>query len=270
MQERLQKILSRCGVSARRKAEDLIRAGRVRVNGLAAAIGQKADITLDRIEVDGKTLDPKIEKMYYLTYKPRGMETTMGRNRSEPACHTERLSAGQAGSRSATRDNWSRATSLDYARDDTLTTTVYDLLPKDLRGKVFPVGRLDKESEGLLLFTNDGALKYRLEHPKFDHEKEYEVETAEEIQDGALRKMEKGVMLDGTKTKPARIARCGRKKFRIALTEGRNRQIRRMCQKVGSAVVRLRRVRIMNLRDDGLRAGEGRMLTEKEQGMIFP
>ncbi|OGJ58277.1 hypothetical protein A3H22_03135 [Candidatus Peribacteria bacterium RIFCSPLOWO2_12_FULL_55_15] len=228
MQERLQKILSSYGIAARRKAEDLIRAGRVSVNGKVAAIGQKADITIDRVEVDGKLLEPQIEKVYYLMYKPVGVETTN-------ACHTER-------SRSATSD----------------------FLPSFLRGKVFPVGRLDKDSEGLLLFTNDGELKYRLEHPKFDHEKEYEVETAEQIFDGALRKLEKGVMMDGTKTKPACIKRLGPKNFRIALTEGRNRQIRRMCQKVGSEVVGLRRIRIMTLEDKKLKAGEGRMLSPEE------
>lgn len=241
MKERIQKILSRRGIAARRKAEDFIRAGRVLVNGKIATIGQKADPTSDHIEVDGKPIAPQAEKIYYLMYKPVGVETTK-KVAVDGACHTE--------------------------RDDTSIATVYDFLPPDLRTKVFPIGRLDKESEGLLLFTNDGELKYRLEHPSFDHEKEYEVETAEEMHDGALRKLEKGVVIDGTKTKPARIARCGRKMFRIALTEGRNRQIRRMCQKVGGAVVRLRRMRIMDLRDDRLRAGEGRMLTEKEQGML--
>jgi len=233
MQERLQKILSRYGIAARRKAEVLIRAGRVSVNGEVAAIGQKADIATDRVEVDGEILKATVEKVYYLMYKPVGVETTN-------ACHPEK----------------------NFSHHD---KTVYDLLPPPIRGKVFPVGRLDKDSEGLLLFTNDGDLKYRLEHPKFDHEKEYEVKTAEEIHDGALRKLEKGVMIDGTKTKPARVTRLGPSTFRIALTEGRNRQVRRMCQKVGSEVVSLRRVRIMNLQDDHLQRGKGRMLTERER-----
>ena len=229
MQERLQKILSRYGVAARRKAEDLIRAGRVSVNGKVAVIGQKADPTVDHIEVDGKLLDPQVEKIYYLMYKLVGVETTMERG--------------------------------DRAM---LVPSVYDLLPPPLRGKVFPVGRLDKDSEGLLLFTNDGELKYKLEHPKFDHEKEYEVEVAGEMHDGALRKLEKGVMIDGVKTKAAQVRRLGPKRFRIALTEGRNRQIRRMCQKVGSEVVGLRRVRMMTVEDRKLQAGDGRMLALEE------
>ena len=244
MLERLQKILSHYGISARRKAEDLIRSGRVSVNGKVAAIGQKADLTTDRIEVDGAILKANIENIYYLMYKPRGVETT---NRETP--HLDPLPPAFA------KATAGRQGEGKYVRD---------LLPSLLRGKVFPVGRLDKDSEGLLLFTNDGELKYRLEHPKFDHEKEYEVELVEPIFDGALQKLEKGVTLDGAKTKPARIKRLGPKNFRIALTEGRNRQIRRMCQKVGSAVIRLWRVRIMNLQDEKLQQGKGRMLSLEE------
>src|SRR3989344_2664424 len=153
---------------------------------------------------------------------------------------------------------------LAHRHTGTLTRTVRDLLPKELQGAIYPVGRLDKDSEGLLLLTNDGVLAYRLTHPKFDHEKEYEVELKEKIFDGALDKLEKGVMIDGTKTKPARITRIGPHNFRIALTEGRNRQIRRMCQKVGSEVVSLKRIRIMTLEDKKLKAGEGRMLSPEE------
>lgn len=246
MQERLQKILSRYGICARRKAEDLIRAGRVFVNGKVAAIGQKADSTIDRIEVDGKVLQSHVEKVYYLMYKPRGVETTMIGDR-------------RGGRYQRDRDGGN--TSAPSVPSSTSVPSVYNLLPPPIRGKVFPIGRLDKDSEGLLLFTNDGELKYRLEHPKFDHEKEYEVETAEQIFDGALRKLEKGVMIDGTKTKPARVARLGERNFRITLTEGRNRQIRRMCQKVGSEVVRLQRMRIISLRDEKLQRGKGRMLS---------
>ncbi len=262
MQERLQKILSRYGICARRKAEDLIRAGHVSVNGEVAAIGQKADIATDRVEVDGEILKATVEKVYYLMYKPVGVETT----------NANRWGHSAGVMVSSSNHDTQGGVALRRAQGDTVScpkksvpiTTVYDLLPPPIRGKVFPVGRLDKESEGLLLFTNDGELKYRLEHPKFDHEKEYEVETAEQIFDGALKKLEKGLMVDGTKTKPARVTRLGPSTFRIALTEGRNRQIRRMCQKVGSAVVRLRRVRIMRLCDDALQEGNGRMLTGRE------
>lgn len=239
MQERLQKILSRHGIAARRKAEEFIRAGRVRVNGKVAAIGEKADAATDRIVVDGKELPRVLEKIYYLMYKPVGVETTRGHKGGT-------------------------YTSVPSVPSIPFFPFVDDLLPPHLRTKVFPIGRLDKDSEGLILFTNDGELKYKLEHPKFDHEKEYEVETAEEIHDGAMRKLEKGVMLDGVKTKKTHITRLGPSAFRIALTEGRNRQIRRMCQKVGSTVVRLRRVRIMNLRDENLQQGKGRLLTGRE------
>ena len=235
MQERLQKILSQRGICARRKAEDIIRAGNVLVNGEVAILGQKADPAVDRIVVDGRIINAYIEKIYYLMYKPRGI--VMSNN----APHPSPLPRGEGSS-------------------------VRDFLPLHLRGNVFPVGRLDKDSEGLLLFTNDGELKYRLEHPKFDHEKEYEVWVTEEIFAGALRKLEKGVMLDGAKTKPARITRCGPRSFRIALTEGRNRQIRRMCQKVGGTVARLQRVRIMNLTGEDRRPGNGRIL-KREEGL---
>ncbi len=233
MQERLQKILSGRGICSRRKAEEYILQGLVKVNGKAATLGQKADPEADRIEVDGTVIEARKELLYYVMNKPVGVETS-----------NVARSAGQSTSHEK---------------------SVRDLLPRHLQGKIFPVGRLDKDTSGLLLFTNDGVLAYRLTHPKFDHEKEYEVILEEPIFDGALQKLGKGVTIDGTKTKPARIERLGESRFRIALTEGRNRQIRRMVQKVGSAVRELRRVRIMTLVDHRLKAGELRPLTEGER-----
>jgi 23S rRNA pseudouridine2605 synthase/23S rRNA pseudouridine2604 synthase len=147
--------------------------------------------------------------------------------------------------------------------------TIRELLPKNLQGKIFPIGRLDKESEGLLLLTNDGVLAYRLTHPKFDHEKEYEVMVERPITEGALDKLRRGMTISGEKTKPALARRSAPRVFRIALTEGRNRQIRRMCQKVGNPVVALKRVRIMTLSDRMLKPGQLRPLTGTEKSQLL-
>jgi pseudouridine synthase len=226
MLERLQKILSARGIASRRKSEEYILAGLVKVNGKVAELGQKADAETDTIEVDGKVLSDRAEMLYYVLNKPIGIETT-----------------------NATVAN---------------QQTVKDLLPKELQGKVFPIGRLDKDSGGLLLLTNDGVLAYRLTHPKFDHEKEYEVTVGNTIRDGALKKLEEGITIDGSKTKPAVIKRLATNKFTITLTEGRYRQIRRMSQKVGSPVDALTRIRIMNFTDPLLKPGKLRPLTKVE------
>lgn len=233
MLERLQKILSARGIASRRKAEEYIEQGLVKVNGEVATIGQKADPEKDLIEVDGKVLEDRAEMLYCLLYKPVGVETS----------NVERTRE---------QENKERA------------PIVRDLLPADLQGKIYPVGRLDKDSEGLLLFTNDGPLSFRLTHPKFDHEKEYDVTTYEDVSDSSIKKLERGVMLDGSKTKPVVIKRLARNRLRIVLTEGRNRQIRRMLQKVGGTVTRLIRVRIMTLEDDTLKPGRLRTLSKQE------
>jgi 23S rRNA pseudouridine2605 synthase/23S rRNA pseudouridine2604 synthase len=147
--------------------------------------------------------------------------------------------------------------------------TVRDLLPPNLKGKIYPVGRLDKDSEGLLLLTNDGPLSYRLTHPKFEHEKEYDVTLKDEIRESALDKLRAGVMLDGSKTKPAAVLRLGKNAIRITLTEGRNRQIRSMCSRVGSEVVKLVRVRITTLADATLKPGKLRLLTPREKAGLL-
>lgn len=234
MQERLQKILSARGICSRRKAEEYIERGLVRINGKPAILGQKADPAVDTIEVDGAIVQDRKEMLYYVMHKPVGVETT----------NVERAQGPRA-----------KGASL---------LTVRDLLPSALRGKVFPVGRLDKDSEGLLLFTNDGVLAYRLTHPKFDHEKEYMVIVDAPVSDGQLRKLREGVTLFGEKTKPAKVTRLGDKKFLLALTQGKNRQIRRMCQKVGVEVLRLERVRIGPLKDARVKEGQIRALTPEE------
>ena len=240
MLERLQKILSARGIASRRKAEEYIERGLVTVNGKKAVIGQKADAAVDRIEVSGEVLEERQEMLYLLLNKPVGVVTSNVAKRltgTSPEALAER--------------------------------TVRDLLPPALQGKVFPVGRLDKNSEGLLLLTNDGALANRLTHPKFDHEKEYEVETEKEIFEGALDKMRQGIKIMGEITKPAIIKKTGSRTFRIALTEGKNRQIRRMCQKVGNAVTSLKRIRIVSLTDTRLAPGKIRPLTDSERSALL-
>lgn len=144
---------------------------------------------------------------------------------------------------------------------------VVDLI--EIPERVYPLGRLDKDTTGLLLFTNDGVLAYRLLHPKFGHEKEYAVTVAEFISDGALKKLERGVKLDGALTQPTRIRRLGRTKFGIVLREGKYHQIKRICQRVGSEVVSLKRIRMENITLRGLSVGHWRYLTDSEKKELF-
>lgn len=201
-------------------------AGLVLINGQKAVLGQRADPENDAIEVDGRVIQARREFLYYLLSKPVGVVTT---------------NANMEGQK-----------------------TVQDLLPPELKGKVFPVGRLDKDTSGLLLLTNDGVVAYRLTHPSFDHEKEYEVETFEPIPEGSLEKLRSGLKILGEKTKPAVVKRIGACKYSITLTEGRNRQIRRMSQKVGYPVKNLRRIRIESIVDDAIPVGRCRCLSAGE------
>jgi 23S rRNA pseudouridine2605 synthase len=243
MLERLQKILSARGIASRRKAEEYIEAGLVKVNGVVAKIGDKADPDTDTIEVDGKVTEERKEMLYYLMNKPTGVITTNVARSAIP---------------------FLKKTPTNAALQK--VPTVRDLIPEKFRGLLYPVGRLDKDSSGLLLLTNDGPLAFRLTHPKFEHEKEYEVETRGNITDDALEKMSAGRMsIDGALIKPVFIRRIGPFRFRITLTEGKNRQIRRMCEKVGFPVVTLKRVRIMMLEDASLKPGAMRPLTDTEK-----
>lgn len=245
MQERLQKILSARGVASRRKAEEYIEAGLVKVNGRVAKLGGKADAIEDKIEVDGKVLSDRAEMLYYVMNKLVGVETVnIERSRLTP----------QKQRKQGMRDG---------------TRTVRDMLPPHLRGKIFPVGRLDKDSSGLLLFTNDGVLAYRLTHPSFDHEKEYEVTTEQPISPMVCRKIEEGFEMDGAKTKPIKCWKVATNRARVILTEGKNRQVRRMFQQTGYTVKGLKRVRIMTLADDDLKIGELRALTKSEKAALL-
>jgi len=242
---RLQKILSERGVSSRRKAEEYIERGLVKVNGKVAKLGDKADPAIDRIEVDGKVLEERSAMLYFVMNKPVGVET-----KNVPSSKFQ-----VAGSKPS---NF-RPSNLSTVR------TVFDLLPKNLQGKIAPVGRLDKDSSGLLLFTNDGVLAYRLTHPKFAHDKEYEVTVDRPISPMVCRQIEEGFEMDESRTKPLAAKKVGTKTLRITLTEGKNRQIRRMMQYVGFTVKELRRIRIMTLTDPKLKAGDVRELAEKER-----
>src|SRR3989344_2069176 len=277
MKERLQKILSARGICSRRKAEEYLDRGLVKVNGMVAKVGDKADPSIDRIEVDGKVLEERQEMFYYLMNKPVGVVTSNveGNQSDQGNQRNQRFFLLRTSKRPAhlhvmvsSSNHTCKGAGLRMAQKKSIPT-VRDLLPRHLQGKIYPVGRLDKETSGLLLLTNDGVLAYRLTHPKFDHEKEYEVVTEHPIADGALHKLGKGITIDGTKTKPAKVRRISPSSFRIALTEGRNRQIRRMCQKVGSPVRDLRRVRIMTIDDRALKPGKIRELQKKEvEGLL--
>ncbi|HEX6236459.1 MAG TPA: pseudouridine synthase [Acidimicrobiales bacterium] len=222
--ERLQKILARAGIGSRRTAEELIAAGRVRVNGLVAHLGTRADPERDLVEVDGAPVGTRAGLVHYLLNKPRGVVAT--------------------------------------ARDPEGRPTVTDMVPGEPR--VFPVGRLDAETEGLLLLTNDGELAYRLSHPSFGVQKEYLAEVQGRPSRGALRRLREGVDLDDGRTAPAKASLVGDSSLRLVLHEGRKRQVRRMCAAVGHPVRRLVRVRIGPLADRSLRPGEWRRLTQAE------
>ncbi len=234
MEERLQKILSQAGIASRRAAEEMIRAGRVRVNGQIATLGQKADPERDRITVDGQTvrLEPRI---YIALYKPRKVLSTL---EAEP------------GDRRRTLSEW---------------------LP--IPERVYPVGRLDYESEGLMLMTNDGDLAQRLTHPSYGHAKIYRVLVARRPDEEQLEALRHGVVLsDGHRTLPAEVrveSFFGKGAWlRIELREGRKRQIREMCSLLGLPVVRLIRIGIGPLRLGSLKPGEWRYLTAEEIALL--
>jgi pseudouridine synthase len=223
-QMRLQKFLSAAGVCSRRKGEEYITAGRVAVNGSTVA------------EL-GTRIDPATD-LVQVDGKP--VES------SQPHVYI------------ALHKPQGYVTSCSHPGEK----IVIDLV--DIPQRVYPIGRLDKDSTGLLLLTNDGSLHHRLSHPSFDHEKEYEVTTVQNIADGALRKLAEGLPLMGTKTRPAKVRRLSEKKFRIVLKEGRNRQIRRMVRKVGGQVARLKRIRVGNVKLGRLAPGSWRYLTQAE------
>ena len=222
--ERLQKVLARAGLASRRVCEDLIAEGRVTVNGEVADLGRRVDARTDVIEVDGALVPTAPGLVHYLLNKPAGVVTTAADTHGRP--------------------------------------TVVDLVPSEPR--VFPVGRLDADTEGLLLLTNDGELTHRLTHPSFGVEKEYVASVTGDPSPAALRRLREGVALEDGVTAPARVARLSAGVVRITIHEGRNRQVRRMCEAVGHPVTRLVRTRIGPLADRRLKPGEWRALSGDE------
>jgi len=222
---RLQKFLSGAGICSRRKGEEYIKAGWVKVNGkIVTELGVKVDPDRDLVEVDRDAIRSDTVLIYIVLNKPSGYVSS---------CHQP---------------------------DEKI---VLDLL--DISERVYPIGRLDKDSTGLLLLTNDGQLHHRLSHPSFNHEKEYEVTVAKPLPQGALRKLADGLPMMGTRTRPARVKRISARRFWIILQEGKNRQIRRMVRKVGNQVVGLKRIRIANIKLGNLPSGSWRYLTQKER-----
>ncbi len=231
MAERLQKILAQAGYGSRRACEDFINAGRVRVNGKLAELGQKADPAADKITVDGKPIAAAEQLIYIALYKPRNVLSTVERERGDDR------------------------------------QTVRDLV--DVSQHVYPVGRLDYESEGLVLLTNDGELTNQLTHPRYGHEKEYKVLLARRPDEEQLQAWRRGVILeDGYKTAPVDVRFEGAQGkgawVRVIMGEGRKRQIRETCKQLGLPVVRILRTRIGSLRLDNLKARQWRYLTPKE------
>lgn len=231
MQERLQKLMARAALGSRRENESVIAAGRVQVNGRIAKLGDKADPDTDQITVDGRPLHIASEKnLYIILNKPKGIISSL-----EDEMGQNRR-------------------------------TVRDLIP--VAGHIYPVGRLDKPSEGLILMTNDGQLAHRLTHPRYEHEKLYAVTLEGRLPDWALDQWRRGVNLDGKLTAAAPIELLERDekitRMRIILREGRKRQIRRIAAAFGHPVRNLRRERIGPISLGNLKPGEWRHLSKKE------
>ncbi len=222
---RLQKYLSAAGICSRRQGEQWILAGRVQVNGVSVTrLGTQVDPLADAIAVDGVPIEASNRLVYIALNKPPGYVTT---------CR-------QPGE------------------------TIVMALLQDLNQRVYPIGRLDKDSRGLLLLTSDGRLHHHLAHPSFDHEKEYEVTLASPLPEEALRRMATGLSLLGRKTRPATVKPISERRIRMILKEGRNRQVRRMVGQVGGRVVDLKRTRIANITLKNLPEGRWRYLTAAE------
>jgi len=222
--ERLQKVLAKVGIGSRRVCEDLIDEGRIKLNGVVATLGDRMDPAVDRVEIDGVLVGVAPGMVYYLLNKPAGVVTTASDPQGRP--------------------------------------TVIEIVPTDPR--VHSVGRLDMETEGLLLLTNDGDLTHRLTHPSFGVEKEYLAHVRGRPSRGAVRQLREGVKLDDGMTAPASVSLMAPDMLRLVIHEGRNRQVRRMCEAVGYPVERLVRTRIGPLRDIHLSPGEWRELTQSE------
>ena len=229
MEERLQKLLSAAGVCSRRQAEEYLREGRVAVNGTAAVLGGKADMDRDEITLDGVPIQGPSCHTYLMLNKPRGYVTTLSDERGR--------------------------------------RTVAELVA-DCGARVWPVGRLDVDSEGLLLLTDDGGLTNRLLHPSHRVEKEYLVWVQGDVE-AALTALRRPMTVDGEELRADRVVRRGERLLSVVLHQGKNRQVRRMCAAAGLTVTRLKRIREGPLRLDRLPVGRWRVLTEKEKNSLL-
>jgi len=234
MEQRLQKILSAAGICSRRQAEEYLKAGRVTVNGAPASLGDKADPHRDSILLDGKPVVEQGEKLYLVLHKPRGYVTTLSDEKGRPTVAELTADCGQ---------------------------------------RVYPVGRLDMDSEGLLLLTSDGDFAQRLAHPSHRMEKEYHVTVTGRL-DGCVKRLEQlRALEDGTPIAPARVrfVKQGEESavLSVVIHQGLNRQVRRMCAQAGLTVHRLKRVREGALRLGSLEKGKWRRLTEEERKALL-
>ena len=233
MTERVQKLLAAAGLCSRRTAEEWIAAGRVTVNGQAAHIGDKADPETDTVAVDGRPVGRAAGHVYIMLHKPRGYVTTLS-------------------------DERGRRTAAE--------------LVKDCGVRVYPVGRLDMDSEGLLLFTNDGDFANALMHPRHEVKKTYETWVTGYVP-GAEIRLSRPICLDGYTIRPPKVQLIGsqgqKARFRITIHEGRNRQVRRMCEAAGMTVTRLKRIQEGTLRLGDLPLGKWRFLTEDEKESLL-
>lgn len=235
MEERLQKILAQAGVCSRRAAEELIRQGRVKVDGaIVSEMGLKFDPTRHQITVNGKPLQSSEKKITLLLNKPRGYVTTMSDPQGRP---------------------------------------IVTSLVKEVDLRLFPVGRLDLDTEGALLMTNDGELAQKLLHPKFEVNKTYEVTIRGQIDPKKIQSLEQGIDLDGRQTWPAKIAILKKTEkttsLHIVIHEGRKRQVRRMFEAIGHPVIHLKRLAYGNLQLGSLPLGKYRLLGEKDLNRLF-
>lgn len=226
---RLQKYLSECGAASRRKAEELIQSGAVRVNGQVVPLGTRINPDRDKVTLHGRRVVQQKKNVYVMLHKPRGFVTTM--------------------------------------RDEMGRKCVAELVA-DVEARVYPVGRLDRESEGLLLMTNDGAFAQMMTHPSRHIGKTYRVTVRPTISDEQITQLTTGMMIDGYRTAPAEVRIVAREPQRVVLEvvlyEGRNRQIRKMCEALGLEVARLKRIAIGNVKLGMLHPGDWRYLTERE------
>jgi 23S rRNA pseudouridine2605 synthase len=233
MEQRLQKIIADMGITSRRKAEEMIEEGRVTVNGKPAVIGMKADLLRDHIKVDGKLLVSPEKKVYYIFNKPRGVVTSLSDPEGRP--------------------------------------TVNDFL-RGIRQRVFPVGRLDYDSEGLLILTNDGEFTHAILHPSKKVPKTYIVKIKGVLEEEDIIKLRTGIRLDRSVTAPAKVKRLKKAEnnswIEMTIYEGKKRQIRRMLDRVGHPVIRLIRVRINGLEMGSLEPGSYRRITPAEMKKI--